>query len=301
MPTLVPKETREEQLSEILKGTPYYFVGWEEPYHGNTTRVTMLCEKHGLWTPRLADTLKGKRCSWCANRGAYTREQRIEQLTKFARDNGWWFVGLESDDFSAKGRVSFLCVEHGVFGSDINHAVSGCGCKKCGLAQWHAENPGVDAEKVVRDECANRGFDLVELAGANSSSWLTIGCREHGAWQVSYNNFIYRKSGCPKCANYGYNWSRPGTLYALRSSCGRYVKVGVSNSMKSRNYKLRQTTPFDFDRIVAIRFEDGETPFKLEQHLLAKYESAGLSGFDGSTEWLLFSEELLEELQGISK
>lgn len=301
MPALVSKETREEQLAEFLKGSPYCFVGWEELYHGNTTRITMLCEKHGLWSPRLAETLSGRRCAWCANRGTYTKEQRQAQLSKFAEDNGWWFVGFDSDDFSAKGRVTFLCAEHGVFGSDINHAVSGCGCKKCGLAKWHAENPGVDAAKVVTDACVSRGYSLMGMDGANSSSWLQIKCEEHGVWRVSYNNFVYRKSGCPKCANYGYNWARPGTLYALRSDCGRYIKVGASNSMRSRNYKLRQSTPFDFDRIAAVRFENGETPFRLEQQLLAKYESAGLSGFDGSTEWLLFSEELLEELQGISK
>jgi hypothetical protein len=45
----------------------------------------------------------------------------------------------------------------------------------------------------------------------------------------------------------------------------------------------------------------GDLIFNLERMFHKKYESAGFNGFDGATEWLIFSRELLEEFISLSK
>jgi len=47
-------------------------------------------------------------------------------------------------------------------------------------------------------------------------------------------------------------------------------------------------------------YGDGGRVYDLEKRFHDKYERAGLSGFDGCTEWLVCSDELLGELRRVS-
>jgi len=52
-----------------------------------------------------------------------------------------------------------------------------------------------------------------------------------------------------------------------------------------------------FNIIEIFSDDSGEKISNLERMFHKKYESAGFSGFDGATEWLKFSPELLEEFR----
>ena len=59
---------------------------------------------------------------------------------------------------------------------------------------------------------------------------------------------------------------------------------------------LSIATPFGFDR-VAIRLSfDAAEALEFEKYIHAKYKSAGMSGFDGATEWMLFDTKMLDEV-----
>ena len=61
--------------------------------------------------------------------------------------------------------------------------------------------------------------------------------------------------------------------------------------------QLTKSTPFSFNVIEMITSKDGRIARDLESHFHRKYEGAGLSGFDGATEWLTFSPSLLNEVR----
>ena len=60
--------------------------------------------------------------------------------------------------------------------------------------------------------------------------------------------------------------------------------------------KLAKNTPFKFS-LIEQASGDGAKIAELERYFHDKYESAGLSGFDGATEWLICTPELMQELR----
>ena len=76
----------------------------------------------------------------------------------------------------------------------------------------------------------------------------------------------------------------------------KYVKVGISNDPKRRQKRLEKRTPFKFN-IVEQLDGDGTKIAELEKYFHNKYERAGFTGFDGCTEWLVCTPQLLEELR----
>lgn len=75
-----------------------------------------------------------------------------------------------------------------------------------------------------------------------------------------------------------------------------YVKIGISNDPKRRHSELEKRTPFKFGIVEQIS-GDGAKIAKLEKHFHSKYERAGFTGFDGCTEWLICTPQLLDELR----
>lgn len=73
------------------------------------------------------------------------------------------------------------------------------------------------------------------------------------------------------------------------------IKVGVTKDIKSRIRYLKVVTPFDFHQIKVIKTV-GLEAIKIERHFHRKYESSGFKGFNGATEWLKYSPELMDEI-----
>lgn len=105
---------------------------------------------------------------------------------------------------------------------------------------------------------------------------------------------IHSHSGCPTCSETGYKQSKPGTLYFLRSECGQYVKIGISNAFARRLKQLRVATPFHFDPVELINHDDGRVIAAYERFAHSVTLSAGMKGFDGATEWRIWDERVVE-------
>lgn len=82
----------------------------------------------------------------------------------------------------------------------------------------------------------------------------------------------------------------------LESECKSYLKVGISNKPSQRLMQLRRATPFKFD-VLSILEMDGHLAHDLELEIHSENENAGLSGFDGFTEWLINKPEIIERIQ----
>jgi hypothetical protein len=85
------------------------------------------------------------------------------------------------------------------------------------------------------------------------------------------------------------------------SRCGSFVKVGITNNINDRISYLRLKTPFDFDVVEYAHFSKGSDALALESKLHKIMNSAGLSGFNGCTEWFLFDDSASSALSEIRK
>ena len=153
--------------------------------------------------------------------------------------------------------------------------------KKLTTEQW------INKAKEIHGDKYN--YSLVEYK--NNSEKVTIVCTEHGNFTQAPVNHLSGQN-CPGCAEYGFDRTKVGFLYVLRSDCGRYMKIGITNKPNQRQAQLSRATPFSFKRIELIE-GPGDQIANLEKELLAKYQPAGFTEtFDGSTEWRLWDDSV---------
>ena len=228
---------------------------------------------------------------------AYTRErweQRIDEAGAGRHEFVRWSVDGE---FGATKKCVVRCkVDNSLWSARANDLVNGGhGCQQCsGVRRWTPEERVEQINKLDN-------IEFVSWVGEykKHNSKANVRCEVDGfEWSASVHSLVNNGYGCPKCAKYGYDKSKTGTIYALRSECGQYVKVGISNDPKSRHKRLEKRTPFKFNLVEQIS-GGGVKIAELEKHFHDKYERAGFTGFDGCTEWLISTPELLEELRNL--
>lgn len=218
---------------------------------------------------------------------AHVREQQINNLQNIT------FVRWDGEYSGKNTKAVCRCTVDGFewFASAHSLVNTGRGCPQCARQRrWTAQERvdqinNIPNVKFVR--WLNGGY-----RGARSNIVCTC-CNGH-EWTASVNNVVNHGSGCPKCAKYGYNPSKPGTLYALRSECGTMVKIGISNNTRQRHTILKRKTPFAFE-CVELCHGDGAMVATLEKVLHGLMEPIVFdTPFDGSTEWRKWDARLPE-------
>lgn len=124
-------------------------------------------------------------------------------------------------------------------------------------------------------------YDYSKTVYVRNRDKVTIICREHGEFEQKPTIHL-KGCGCPRCP---YRYSETTSLYLL--SNGKQVKIGYSIDPDMRLIGLNRAQPFAADLILSWALPDAPTARAAEADIhkqLADYH-AGLSGFDGATEW----------------
>ncbi|MGL5153997.1 MAG: zinc-ribbon domain-containing protein, partial [Aeromonas veronii] len=288
--------TADERIDQINSLENIEFVSWVDWYKGSRSKANVRCEVDGFeWSAEVSSLVSsGHGCPHCSGSRIWTSDERIEQINKLDSIKFvCWVDSYENSHSKANLRCLIDGYEWSASVSSIVHA--GSGCPKCaGNRRWTGE------ERIEQiNSIENIEFVSWVDGYRGCESKANVRCKLDGfEWSASVNSIVNNRTGCPKCAKYGYDQSETGALYALRSECGMHVKVGISNKPSQRHRKLERSTPFSFSCIEQISGE-GDKIRELEKYFHSKYERAGLAGFDGCTEWLICTPELLEELRNL--
>lgn len=290
----VRRWTEYDRINQINEIKNIKFVSWVDGYNGKDSKANVRCMTDGFeWSVSVNNIVNGgKRCPHCAGNRMWTSEERIEQINSLESiEFVSWFDDYKNNNSKANVRCEIDGFE---WSATVNSLVNdGNGCPQCaGLRRWTSEE---------RIEQINKLENIEFVSWVNVykgvSSKANVRCSKDGfVWESTINNIVNNGHGCPRCAKYGYQLDRKGYLYALRSGCGKYVKVGISNDPKRRHKVLEIKTPFKFNLVEQLE-GDGTKIAELEKYFHNKYESAGFKSFDGATEWLVCTPELLEELR----
>lgn len=296
MPAKISKCEWEKRISDSGSGK-YELVDWAHTSsHDSSGRVTVRCIHDGYtWSASVLNLVfSGSGCPVCKKKRKWTPEERIDQInSKGGIEFLQWIDGYKN----GRSRAILRCkVDGHEWSASVSDLVNiGSGCPKCsGLMRKTEYERICDINSLanIRFVCWTDGYK-------NSYSKAVVRCHNEGhEWTASVNSLVNTKRGCPCCAKSGYDSSKPGYLYALRSECGKHVKIGISNRPRDRHCELKRSTPFDFVVIESIKF-DGKKAAELEKCFHEKYESSGFVGFDGATEWLICTPSLLDELKEV--
>lgn len=250
------------------------------------SKIPVICREHGLFEPTVNNHSRGSGCPACAGIKKLTREERIAQARSKHADK--YDYSHWPNQVNASTRVEIGCPDHGYFKTTIaSHVNHGSGCPVCaGNANRTWENFVRKAAQVHENK-----YRYKYQSSVKNTSDVTICCPVHGDFTQNVSNHLSGK-GCSSCATTGFRKSIPGHLYLLKSNDGKYAKVGISNKLHQRLSQLRVSTPFDWSEVRTLHDPSGGVIHALEKIFHHHFESAGLSGFSGATEWLLYDEEI---------
>lgn len=256
-------------------------------YAHSQEKVIITCTKHGDFEQRPNCHLKGYGCAKCG------REEMAAKLSQEAKDG---FIekacAIHGDryDYSrvfyirSKDNVTITCKQHGDFEQTPNRHLKGYGCYKCGRNSAAAENTQKAKDVFIERSRAAHGdrYSYDRVVYVRSSDKIIITCKQHGDFEQTPGSHL-RGRGCPSCPA---RYDQPTNLYLIRNGLGK-VKVGYAIDLNRRITELNSTAPFKAELLEAWTLPDMPTVRKIESKAhrkLAKFH-AGLSGFEGATEW----------------
>ena len=239
------------------------------------SKVTITCNEHGDFEQNPSHHLHGQGCAKCAvgARGYSTPEWIIE--AKNTHDGRYDYSKVVY--VCSKDKVIITCRLHGDFEQTPSEHLKGHGCAKCsGKHNYSTHEWIIEAGKVH-----NKMYDYSKSVYARTLDKVVITCKEHGDFEQVASSHL-RGRGCPRCF---YDRDQPTEVYLMQM--GEQVKIGISIDPKTRLAKLNRNNPKQARIVAEWTLRDFPTAFNIEQQIhreLAGF-NAGLSGFDGATEW----------------
>jgi len=189
-----------------------------------------------------------------------------------------------------RDKIVITCAKHGDFEQAPRSHLSGSGCAKCGFEEMAAKLSEEPKNSFIEKARAKHGnlYDYDRVAYVRALDKVIISCKEHGDFEQTPNHHLMG-NGCPSCPA---RHDQPTNLYLMYDGLGK-VKVGYAIDLNRRISELNRDAPFKAELLETWTLTDTPTALKIEgkvHHKLAKHH-AGLSGFEGATEWFNTSPE----------
>lgn len=298
----MPSYSAEEIINKVSSIDGKRFIRFSGEFKGVQTKCEMSCCKcDSVWLATAVNLYSsGTNCPKCAR---YKSTIGIEEvIRRFMSINGFQFIGIKGEYKGKKTIGVMRCEKHGDWDVTADFAVRGCGCRRC-AEESSSGRYRMKLDELIPRMTEGRNISFINFVGGeyiNQKTKARMLCNDcNKEWETSVISLLHTKSGCPSCAQYGYSGGRVGYLYALLSDCGSFCKVGIANNIKHRMWALGKRTPFGFSAIEKKAYANGMDAKSIELQIHKSHKSAGMSGFDGSTEWMIYDEKLIETLKSI--
>lgn len=221
---------------------------------------------------------------------AHIREQQINKIPNTT------FVRWDGEYSGSYSKVICRCDAGHEWSASVHNLLAGSGCPRCAVIRTSGRQRVSTAERIAQINTIPN-VDFVRWCDGdyrNAHSKAVCRCGAGHEWVTSVTSLIIQGTGCPRCAEYGYNPSKVSTLYALRSECGTMVKVGISNDYERRQRELTVRTPFSWSCVGMIH-SDGALIASLEKAFHGMTEPVTFTEtFDGYTEWRKWVPEITD-------
>lgn len=173
-------------------------------YINNSTKVCIICPKHGEFWQTPNNHLNGQGCYFCG----------IEKVSKIYSKDTDWFINksacIHNNKFDYSKveyinnhtKVCIICPVHGEFWQSPNVHLNGHGCPKCNIERLILRNTK-NTEYFIKKAIDIHGdkYDYNKVVYSGCKVKVEIICPIHGSfWQRP--NLHLRGDGCPNCKSY---------------------------------------------------------------------------------------------------
>lgn len=267
------------ERSRAVHGGRYDYS--ETVYVRSGDKVIITCKKHGDFEQIPSNHLSGFGCAKCSGMHRHSTQEWIEKAIAVHGDR-YDYTNVEY--VNAKTNVSIACANHGDFEQTPKNHLDGKGCVKCGYDEMAIKQSQEAKDSFIEKACAIHGdkYDYLKTVYTRAIDKVTITCKIHGDFEQTPKNHL-KGQGCPSCPA---RYDQPTNLYLMRNGLGK-VKVGYTIDLNRRITELNSSAPFKAELLETWTLPDMPAVRKIESKVhrkLAKYH-AGLSGFEGATEW----------------
>ena len=165
-------------------------------YINSTTKVKIICPKHGEFNQVANSHIQGFGCSKCAGRGRTTEEC----ISEFRVVHGDKYDYTDTVYNGSKKKMVITCKEHGPFKQSYYLHRSGAGCKKCGhIKNKESNKMGMDEFINLANKTHDNKYDYSLVNYVNSVTKVNIICPEHGKFQQIPHSHL-KGHKCVKCS-----------------------------------------------------------------------------------------------------
>jgi hypothetical protein len=165
-------------------------------YKNNSTKVCIICKKHGEFWQRPSFHIRGCACPKCSadktrERLTSTKEEFVEKACKVHDDK---YDYSRVNYVNSTSKVCIICREHGEFWQTPSQHLMGDGCPKCGGCYVPSTEEWITSARKVH----GNKYDYSKVKYVNARTKVCIICKKHGEfWQIPSNHT--KGTGCPKC------------------------------------------------------------------------------------------------------
>ncbi len=160
-------------------------------YINTSTKVCIICPKHGEFWITPNNFLSGHGCPKCSGNQRITQEEFIDRALRI--HNGRY--DYSKVKYTNRNQpVCIICPIHGDFWQKPQHHISGNGCPQC------FATPKSNTEEFIHKAKAIYGekYDYSKVKYQGNKIKVCIVCPKHGEFWMSPNNHL-RGHQCPKC------------------------------------------------------------------------------------------------------
>ena len=200
-------------------------------YVNCSTKVEIVCNKHGIFYQVAKEHMSGHGCMKCA-RGSYDTKEFIKR-SKIKHGELYDYQGTIYENSSKK--VNIKCNEcNEIFNMIPNNHLTGSGCRVCTNKKMSIVNTS-NTEKFIEKSLKIHGqlYDYSLINYINSVTPVEIICKEHGIFEQKPTIHL-RGSGCKQCV---YNFYKKEYLQTTEMFIKKAIKVhGELYDYSSVNY-----------------------------------------------------------------
>jgi len=185
------------EKSQKVHGTKYDYS--KVYYQNGTTKVKIICHRHGAFYQQPYKHLEGRGCPLCSHNNIEENSQLF--ISKSKNDHGDRYDYSMVKYKNARTKVRIICLEHGSFEQTPDNHLRGHGCPKC-MAQTISSVQKSTTEIFIKQagEIHNNYYDYSLTDYDNAKTKVKIVCPKHGQFEQSPDTHL-NGSGCPKCSN----------------------------------------------------------------------------------------------------
>lgn len=226
--------------------------------------VTINCRSHGAFRQEPVVHLMGCGCPLCSGNVPLTQSEFLRKANE-VHGNRYDYSLAKVNGVDRP--VEIICTEHGTFWQTPYSHLNGANCQRCaGVALMTRE----EAIASFRETHGHK-YDYSLVDYKNNLTKITIICAEHGPFYPTPVNHR-RGRGCPGCASFGFDATKPAILYYARIddvTRGTLYKIGITNRSFDERYGQE-----DLGKMTLIKtweFEDGRRALQGEQEIIREY------------------------------